>query len=1674
MIARRGGTPKADIGAASRALSREKRGRPLGELAYRSPVVGEVLVRRATSFALLFASLWLFASAASAQTTVPGGNIINQTWTPAGSPYRINGDIIVPAGSTLTIQPGVVIDVATSDGQGSGASTTRVEIIVQGSLRVEGTASSPVTIRSTGSAVGSWWGIAVQSGASEAIIRYASIEEATYGIRSSAAGSALVVADTTIHTSQYGLWLDAGAPDLQRLTVHSCSNAGVRITPGAGATLTDAVLRNNSTYGLHVEQNASSTVDTVLRRSTVNANGTYGVHVESTAGARAVRVLDSIVTNNGGFGVNRSGAGTVIEVSHSDVWNNGTNFSGSPITQSNNIASNPLFVSAPTNLRLTSNSPARFASSTGTDIGALPYTGDATAGLHGTLWVNTTLTAAGSPYTVAGDLTVAPAVVLTIEPGVTLRFANSSDAMGSGEVTTRAELRVFGRVVAAGTAEREITFESSGTSIGAWYGVRLYGTGSSTFDHVTIRRGTYGLYQSAAANHVVQRTTIHDAQYGVWVAIGGLVADSLTVHSCSNAGVRVTAGGGATLTNTVLRNNSTYGLHVEQNASSTVDTVLRQSTVNANGTYGVHVESTAGARAVRVLDSIVTNNGGFGVNRSGAGTVIEVSHSDVWNNGTNFSGSPITQSNNIASNPLFVSAPTNLRLTSNSPARFASSTGTDIGALPYGGDATAGLHGTLWVNTTLTAAGSPYTVAGDLTVAPAVVLTIEPGVTLRFANSSDVMGSGEVTTRAELRVFGRVVAAGTAESEITFESSGTSIGAWYGVRLYGTGTSTFDRVTIRRGTYGLYQSAAANHVVQRTTIHDAQYGIWIAIGTMVADAITVHSCSNAGVRVTPSGGATLTNAVLRNNSTYGLHVEQNASTTLDTLLLSSTVNANGTYGVHVESSAGARSVRVLNSIVTNNGGFGVNRSGAGTVIEVVSSDVWNNGTNFSGSPIVQSGNMSANPLFVAAPSDLRLTGSSVCVDAASVMLAPDHDRNGVARPLDGNGIGGAQFDMGAYEFPYMVMCGNGVVETGEACDSGANNGQYGHCNAGCTGLGPRCGDSATNGPEQCDDGNASNADACLSSCQLATCGDGEVRTGSEQCDDGNTSSTDACIMCQSARCGDGYVRTGTEQCDDGNTVNTDTCVGACVAARCGDGFVRAGVETCDDGNTADGDGCPSTCILAAATCGDGIVQGSEQCDDGNSVTTDGCIACQAARCGDGYVRAGVEVCDDGNTNNGDACLNSCVAARCGDGQVQAGVEACDDGNPSNTDGCLTSCAVATCGDAYTWSGVEQCDDGNASDTDACVGACVLARCGDAFVRSGVEQCDDGNTSNGDACLNSCFDARCGDGYPRAGVEACDDGNTSNDDACLNSCAAARCGDGYTRAGVEICDDGNTIDTDGCVGACQLARCGDGFVRTGTEDCDDANTSDTDACVMCNAARCGDGSVQAGVESCDDGNRVDTDACPNSCASPDCGDGIVQSGETCDDGNESNEDACLVGCAAASCGDGYVRAGVEDCDDGNAIETDACLSECEPARCGDGEVWAGMEECDDGNTSDDDACVDGCFAATCGDGFVQEGVEQCDDGDVDDGDGCSAECTIEGGGDGGIDDDAGTGDPDAGTIGEDASTNDIDGGTSDSDAGTTPPSEGGCACRVGATQTSAPWLAMVALGLVIALRRRRAR
>ncbi len=121
--------------------------------------------------ALLLVGLSFCAKGASAvcTTTIPGGGIANEIWTLANSPYCIEGDLWVPNGSTLTIEPGVWVQFMGD-----------YELLVFGTgvLDAVGTEANPILFREDSSNPDGWQGLVLDNAAAGSQLIYCRIEDA--------------------------------------------------------------------------------------------------------------------------------------------------------------------------------------------------------------------------------------------------------------------------------------------------------------------------------------------------------------------------------------------------------------------------------------------------------------------------------------------------------------------------------------------------------------------------------------------------------------------------------------------------------------------------------------------------------------------------------------------------------------------------------------------------------------------------------------------------------------------------------------------------------------------------------------------------------------------------------------------------------------------------------------------------------------------------------------------------------------------------------------------------------------------------------------------------------------------------------------------------------------------------------------------------------------------------------------------------------------------------------------------------------------------------------------------------------------------------------------------------------------------------------------------------------
>lgn len=104
----------------------------------------------------------LIAGMTQAQTIVGGGIYQNTTWTLANSPYQMNSSIVVFPGATLTIEPGVVVNVKEADIM-NGEQPYYFE--VRGTLNMVGTPSQLITFKcdSFTYPIGAWVGFVIKN-----------------------------------------------------------------------------------------------------------------------------------------------------------------------------------------------------------------------------------------------------------------------------------------------------------------------------------------------------------------------------------------------------------------------------------------------------------------------------------------------------------------------------------------------------------------------------------------------------------------------------------------------------------------------------------------------------------------------------------------------------------------------------------------------------------------------------------------------------------------------------------------------------------------------------------------------------------------------------------------------------------------------------------------------------------------------------------------------------------------------------------------------------------------------------------------------------------------------------------------------------------------------------------------------------------------------------------------------------------------------------------------------------------------------------------------------------------------------------------------------------------------------------------------------------------------------
>ena len=198
-----------------------------------------------------FVILLSLPSGSYAETFVSGNITQNTTWTLAGSPYIITGDVTVrhskfggSYAATLTIDPGVVVRFEPGTGLYIGYKGGTYEHSYYGALSAQGTESAPITFTSNAVAPtpGDWKGIYFRDQTKDALTRldHCVLE---YGGHTHKANlyffkaSPAIINSTIQYSSVNGIYLNAASPGVKNSFIGENDGCGLYLTGSSSPTI---------------------------------------------------------------------------------------------------------------------------------------------------------------------------------------------------------------------------------------------------------------------------------------------------------------------------------------------------------------------------------------------------------------------------------------------------------------------------------------------------------------------------------------------------------------------------------------------------------------------------------------------------------------------------------------------------------------------------------------------------------------------------------------------------------------------------------------------------------------------------------------------------------------------------------------------------------------------------------------------------------------------------------------------------------------------------------------------------------------------------------------------------------------------------------------------------------------------------------------------------------------------------------------------------------------------------------------------------------------------------------------------------------------------------------------------------------------------------------------------
>ncbi len=206
----------------------------------------------------------------------------------ARSPYYMSCDVLLPAGNSLTIEPGVEILVE-----------GRFLFRALGRLMSNGTSDQPVTFRSNADqpGLGDWIGLTFEAGGDEGtVLRYTTIANANTAIYLNQRDA--IIDHCIIEDSDsYGIYCDDfSAPTITDCTLRNNYFVGILCKYNSAPTISRCTISGGAGYGIHALERSRPTVTNNI----ISGVATTGIRLENLSNAS---IINNTIALNGYFGI---------------------------------------------------------------------------------------------------------------------------------------------------------------------------------------------------------------------------------------------------------------------------------------------------------------------------------------------------------------------------------------------------------------------------------------------------------------------------------------------------------------------------------------------------------------------------------------------------------------------------------------------------------------------------------------------------------------------------------------------------------------------------------------------------------------------------------------------------------------------------------------------------------------------------------------------------------------------------------------------------------------------------------------------------------------------------------------------------------------------------------------------------------------------------------------------------------------------------------------------------------------------------------------------------------------------------------------------------------------------------------------------------------------------------